>query len=397
MEKNNFPKIPLALISSILILAFSFLVLNTNLFSNTSQKNFFSQSISTVIVPHHDLVALQRQLTLSNVAARVNPKTIIVISPNHFNTGSYSILSTKRVWRLQNAFFEPDAQKIDQLNIETNDLAFDREHGITNLLDPLKNAFPDAKIIPIILKSDVAAAQLDVLVKDLHQTCPNNCLMINSVDFSHYQPASVAAIHDLYSIDALSNLDDIKIWQSEVDSAASLYLGIKWAKAHDTNWFNLEENTNSGLLESAPDAESTSYVFGWFEIGRAQPLNSTTFVAGNNLSNLTDKRLTMGTDEVIDLNNSHEMGVLCYNKPEFCALNRLFWGPNFYRDILNGLVITGEITEDKYKLVLTPVNMETKIALRGEAKLEVINKIRAKLKLLDVKIGDGYDTIIVNR
>lgn len=396
MKKSHFPKTSLAILSSIFVLAFSFLVLNTNLFVNSSQKNFFSQSISTVIVPHHDLAALQRQLTLSNVSARVNPKTIILISPNHFNVGGYNLLTTKRTWRIQNAIFEPDERKIEKLGLEIDDLAFDREHGITNLLDPLKNAFPDAKIMPIMVMSGTSATQLDILVKDLQKICPNNCLMVNSVDFSHYQPASVGAIHDLYSIEALSNLDNSQIWQTEVDSTASLYIAINWAKAHGTNWFNLEANTNSGLMDGSPDAESTSYVFGWFEIGEKRPLNTSTFVIANNLSVL-DQRLTKGVDEKIDLNNSHEMGVLCFEKPQYCALNRLFWGPDFYRDILNGLVVTGEITEDKYKLVLTPVSMETKNALRGEAKLHIINQIRAKLNLPDVKISDGYDTIILNK
>jgi|GEM_PF-1663729 len=394
--RKDFPKITIAFLTSILILAFSFIALNTNYFFSVSE-NIFSQPVSTVIVPHHDLVALERQLVLSNISVRVNPRTVILVSPNHFETGGYTILTTKRQWRLQNAFFDPDSAKIDQLKIETDDLAFEREHGITNLLEPLKNAFPDAKIIPVMIKSDVEASQLDLLSENLAKVCPSNCLMVNSVDFSHYQPASVAEVHDLLSIKALSNLDKNLIWQTEVDSAASLYLAIDWAKAHQTEWFHLEDNTNSGILENSPDAESTSYVFGWFEIGAKKSLDSTTFVAGYNLDKIPDQRLARGTDVKIDLNNSHEMGVLCSQRTDFCDLNRLFWGPNFYRDILNGLVISGEITADEYRLVLTPLNSETKIPLRGEEKLSVINKIRQNFSLPNLTISGSYDKIIIDR
>jgi len=43
---------------------------------------------------------------------------------------------------------------------------------------------------------------------------------------------------------------------------------IYWAKKHKTFTFHLEESTNSGEILGEPDAETTSYVLGWYEKGK---------------------------------------------------------------------------------------------------------------------------------
>ena len=398
MPKTSILNSTKVVLITLIVLVFSFIVLKTNLFDNGISEPSLP-SISAVIVPHHDLAANLREETLRQIMTRVDPKTIVLISPNHFDIGDYNIITTNREWRLTNAYFEPDQNKISRLNIPVDDAAFVREHGITNLLDPLRNAFPDAKIIPIILKQNTPASELDSLNTNLKKACKNECLMVSSVDFSHYQPASVASNHDLLSIKALTNLDANLVWQTEVDSNPALYLTINWAKSYKTNFFRLTANTNSGLLNHAPDAESTSYVLGWFEQGKLAGTDTQTFVAGFNLKdiNQSNPRLVTGIDQKIDLNDNHEMGMTCYAKPEYCAINRLFWGPNFYRDILNGLVVTGEIQSNNYKLVLTPTDPITHQALTGKAKLAVINRVREKIGLNDTQISDGYDTIEITK
>lgn len=380
-----------AVILSIFALILTFFVFQTNFFA-ISQLN---STIPVVVMPHHDLAKSLRDDLLNQVWNRINPKTIILVSPNHFEAGGYNILTTNRQWRLDNAYFEPDTNKISALNIQTDDLAFDREHGIFNLLNPLKNTFPDARIVPIMIKQDTSAAQLDAMILNLNKVCKADCLVVASVDFSHYQPASVASVHDLLSIKALSNLDENQVWQAEVDSNPTLYLATRFAKNRGATSFHLTANTNSGLLEHAPDAESTSYVLGWFDFIKPEKIKTETFTVGYNLKNLTDSRLIRGIDQKIDLADSRAMALNCLDKPDYCALNRILWGPDFYRDILNGLVVVGEIQANQYKLVLVPTR--NNLVLRGEEKLVVINKIRAKLNLSENTISDGYDIILISK
>lgn len=394
-HKFELRKTYLAILGSILILVLSFFVFKTNLFVTSPHESFLIKPISAIILPHHDLAAAQRDDVLRQITDRVNPKTIILVSPNHFNAGSYNILTTNRTFRLANTLFEPDNAKISELNLPLDDTAYDREHGILNQLAPLKNTFADAKIVPIIIKQDTPASQIDTLVNDLNKVCKADCLLVSSIDFSHYQSASVASVHDLLSIKALANLDKNLVWQAEVDSNPSLYLTIEFSKLKNANNFHLAYNTNSGLLEHAPDSESTSYILGWFEAAQSKLVETQTFTAGFDLKQFKDPRLTTGTDSKIDLNNTHDMAIKCLDEPDYCALNRILWGPAFYRDILNGLVVVGEIQADDYKLVLVPT--KNGLAIRGDDKLAVINRVRERLGQVPTQINDGYDIIEISK
>lgn len=387
---------PIYVLSATLVaLATSFLILQKPNFELTPGQTF-TNTISTIILPHHDLVASLRQNVLYQAADKVDPKTIILISPNHFNTGGYDVITTDKTWRLQNAFLEADQNLIKKLNIPLDEGAFEREHGITNLLSPLKNAYPDAKIIPIILKPDLERERSMELADNLNKNCTNRCLLVASVDFSHYQPGALAEVHDRFSLKALNNLDEDLIWAAEVDSNQALAVALRWARSHRTEKLTLLENNNSGKLENSPDAESTSYIFGWFERGKTLSHSSQTFIAGLELSQYQDPRFTHGVDQKIELSNERAMALLCRADESYCNLNQLLWNPPFWRETQNGLVVAGAITENKYRLVLLPTDNRGQL-LRGEAKLAVINRIRQNLNLPIVSIGYGYDILYVNR
>lgn len=244
--------------------------------------------LSTLIIPHHDLAATDRDKVFESASKLVQPKTIILISPNHFDTGSNDIITTSKTWQLSDSQILPDTDKMNQLvssGIVANDeSAFSREHGITNILDPISKYFSDAKIIPIIIRQNTTQDIMKKLAPELENFCSDNCLLIVSVDFSHYQPGALAQIHDDLNIRALFNMDESLIWQAEVDSPQSLYTAIEWAKINNTNHFNLQENINSGKVANERDAESTSYVFGWYEIGETTKIeDQASFIIGGDM------------------------------------------------------------------------------------------------------------------
>ena len=244
--------------------------------------------ISAAIIPHHDLAKNLRADLLKKVGASDNynaVRTVILVSPDHFNAGNSPVTTTDKEWRLENAIVPADKNKIDRLvssNIVSNqESAFSREHGITNILDDIANDFPNAGLIPIIIKQNVSRETIVQLNVELNNICTQNCLLLASVDFSHYQPGSLAEIHDRLSLRALANLDEELIWKAEVDSQQALALAIRWAKANETQNFHLEENTNSAKLANEPDSESTSYVSGWYQSGEPQRIeDEITFMIG---------------------------------------------------------------------------------------------------------------------
>jgi len=229
----------------------------------------FQNKISAVILPHHDLAKSERQALLDQVAAKTQPKTIILVSPNHFDSGTSNIITTSKTWKLANAQILPAKSDIENLVssglVIDDENAFLNEHGITNVLEDLNNSFPDAKVLPIIIKPSASKENLASFFAELTKINFQDCLLVSSVDFSHYQPGALAEIHDSLSIRALADLDEDLIWQAEVDSPQALALAISWAKHAETGHFNLSLETNSGKLQNSPNAESTSYVLGYFE------------------------------------------------------------------------------------------------------------------------------------
>jgi len=296
-------------------------------------KSFPTSQISTIIVPHHDLVSSKRDDLFHKASASAKPKTIILASTNHYNAGDHEVQTTLKNWKLVNSIIEPDSIKIKKLVssgelIFEDEMAFSREHGVTNILADLAKYFPDAQIIPLTFKTDIKKENLDKVATRLDEVCGNDCLLVSSIDFSHYQPGALAEIHDSLSIRSLENLNEDQALKAETDSPEVLALSIKWAKLKQTKVFHLEENTNSGKIANEPDQESTSYVFGWFEKkGQITGEHGMTFVIGGD----------MMFDRLIDYNFHKNLKDSVKNLSD-----RLFWGTDLSLVNLEGPISSSE-------------------------------------------------------
>lgn len=363
-------------------------------------NNYNEKKIAAIIIPHHDLVRQERKEFLNSFGKKIDPNTILLISPDHFASGHQNITTTKKDWNLGNKIFESDKNKIENLtqntSVKIQDSAFTREHGIFNVLGDIKDNFSNAKIIPLIIKENTPQEEIVNLNKNLNLICKIRCLLISSIDFSHYQPSSVAKIHDIFSLESLYNLDENQTMKAEVDSPASLTLTVLWAKAHGTKRFNLNLNTNSGLLTNEPDSESTSYVLGWFEKGIKTFADDETFVAGLNLNQTKDTRLITGIDEIINLDNKDNLNNLCYEKKEYCDIISKLQQEPFKTAVGAGMIVTGQIKDKTHNLVLSPSVTNTHVLLRGNDKLDVINNIRKDLDLENIVNGLNYDKIEIS-
>jgi len=244
--------------------------------------------ISAVIVPHHDLDKADRTELFSKISKEVKAKTVVLVSTNHFNSGTGNIITTKKEWQLSTGKIEASSSFVDSLTnskIATGDEnAFSEEHGIKNILPDILQYFPDTNLVPIIIKAGTSNVDIDKLNQALVDNCKDNCLLVSSVDFSHYQPGALAEIHDDLAIRALNELDENKLIRAEVDSKETLNLTILWAKSQKTEQFNLFKNTNSGQIENSRDGESTSYVLGYYKNGeKIVQEDSFTFMIGGDM------------------------------------------------------------------------------------------------------------------
>lgn len=214
---------------------------------------------SSIVIPHHNLVKDQRLSFLRQIARRrPTTRTIIIIGPDHFSPNQNQINIADREWNLSNGQL-----KFSDLgfSLPVSNSLVKNDHTIYNLLPDIKSVWPNAVIYPILIGQKVTTTALDPLLTQLSSSCHHDCLLIASVDFSHYLPATLAEVHDVFTIKTLQNLDPKSIMLSEVDSPQSLYLLAKYSPNKS---FHLFAHTNSGYIARNPDIETTTHVFGYY-------------------------------------------------------------------------------------------------------------------------------------
>ena len=247
-----------------------------------------STHISTIIVPHHQIVAAKRDAFFAQVAPQLKPKTVILISPNHYDSGKGTVQTDDQTWSTSVGDIAPDTDLIKQLlndqPVSNEPGSFYNEHGIHNILQDVRQSFPEARIVPIIFKSNTTEADASALGTYLAAHC-SDCLLVTSVDFSHYQPSLLAELHDELSRRAMENLDQKTLFtNAEVDSPAALVTTAAWASAKQTPHLHVEAQTDSGVLTGQPDIQTTTHMFAWYESGaQAKPADGVSFTIGGDI------------------------------------------------------------------------------------------------------------------
>lgn len=314
-----------------------------------------------LIVPHQNAVnELRMSLFQSSFRENKFIKRIILIGPDHFSSSKKSIRYIDKDWNIPDSkvYFDDNSEISIFLkeNYENNKMLA-HDHAIYNLLDPINKNLPNAKIIPILIGEKVQFDELDNLISHLGSNCGYDCIIIFSVDFSHYLPYSIADIHDIYSIKTLfsKNSDDAK--NLEVDSPQSLYVAMEVAKRWNLN-FNLFANTNSSKIMDSPLSESTSHVLGYYSKKTSRDKDKyarkDTFIYYNGNPEFSIDRYFYGTEKIIsnyvdsweigtfrfeDTNNNFE--ILCNEEKNIIKIPKK-------------VILTAFTEQNKLKFILAP-------------------------------------------
>lgn len=224
------------------------------------------------IIPHHLLAAPLIAGFFEGIAEQ-KVTTVILLSPNHYSLGPYNITMSKGVWTTIFGDLETDTAKVSQLENKkaafvSEDL-FDTEHGIYGITPFIKKTFPEAKIIPIVIKGGTPKPECDKLVQALNSLADDRTLILVSSDFSHYLPSDQADMRDRESIPAIESFDTDRIFSLDhvknIDSPESVYVLLKLMQLKMAAKPVFIENTNSAKLTNQPDLQSTtSYLTMYF-------------------------------------------------------------------------------------------------------------------------------------
>ncbi|MBT6254037.1 AmmeMemoRadiSam system protein B [Candidatus Uhrbacteria bacterium] len=228
-----------------------------------SEDRIVDEDVKGAIIPHHalasDLIAdAFNQLRLSS-----DPKTIVVVGPNHEELGDSNAITSSLSWKMSNGTVNGDefmrsSLRSQDLITEENDVVIS-EHSIGTLLPYVAHYFPEAQIVPIVLSSKHDVIQSNRLGEALVN---DDTLVIASVDFSHYLSLEVANELDEITLDAIEGRDSALISQMNsdyLDSPPSLITLFAAMDAANANDHTLLQHTNSAVIEDKEVASTTSY------------------------------------------------------------------------------------------------------------------------------------------
>ena len=225
------------------------------------------------IVSHHLLVAKEIAKFFQTFEEQ-SPKTFVVIGPDHFNVGSGDILTSRYSYKTPWGTVESQEKYVEKLinkkAVYVDEEPFFKEHSISALVSFIKYYYPDAKIVPIILKRSVDRERTDYLAKNLNEILSDDAVVVSSVDFSHHLSNTTAQFHDERSISAITNFDYDRILESEIDSPASIYVLQKYLELQGAQRM-IYKNINSAIFSgNLLSNDVTSYLFAHFVEGKVQ-------------------------------------------------------------------------------------------------------------------------------
>lgn len=340
-----------------------------------------------VVVPHHDYVKEQRLSNLFKIAKkRPFTKTVVIVGPDHFSPNQLNISYANIDWKSNNSnvkFAQDFESKLSSVATLRNTI-LEKDHAIFNLIPDVQKVWPKAKVFPIIIGQNYPVSSLDNLINEIKNVCKIDCLLISSVDFSHYLPALFADVHDQKSIYDLSIQDVSDFKNLEVDSPQSLYVLSRFSQQKNATKWNLFFHSNSGDLDNNYDVETTSHVIGFYQRSffKNPILKTTTYLIGQNIDknkslNSLGARFFYGTD-YIDLNYSKE--------------SKYLLPFNFPKDT----VITAVENQSQIQYRIFPVQTINgqSFFLRGESKQAKLQLIKKQIELKSECLFQDNQTII---
>lgn len=224
-----------------------------------------------LIIPHHWTAAPLIVGPLRDLASTREVRRVILIGPNHTNSGRATMITSDRRWATPfGTTGEPDADAFAALasagvGIEPDVLTY--EHSVAGIVPAIRHALPGASIVPLIIKrtatsEDVAriAATLAPLLAD------EGTVIVASVDFSHGLPREVAQSRNAETraiLERMAASELLALGNDHLDSPAAIAVAIDAASAAGSTAFEVRADTTSA--EFAPTGGGvTSYLVGYF-------------------------------------------------------------------------------------------------------------------------------------
>ncbi len=226
-------------------------------------------AIKAGVVSHH-LLAENIIINFYEKVGNKDVSTVYLLSPDHFNNyfePDVVAYVSSRDWDTPYGKLSADTNIINKLSdlpeIETKDQVLMLDHGITVEIPFIKRFFPNAKVVPLILKNNSDFENFYALGEKLKEFSGENTILIVSSDFSHDAPSLQAKTSDRKSIAVLKNLSSGNFIQNTSDCKQCFASLSGFLKNYDTGFYLLD-NKNSFNISGESENSVTSYVTGYY-------------------------------------------------------------------------------------------------------------------------------------
>jgi AmmeMemoRadiSam system protein B len=243
-----------------------------NHLTRTGPSTSFAEPPRGVILPHHSIEGLRVGGFYRALAQGVHPGTVYLISPNHFEAGIAPVVTGEDL-DYSTVFGTLEVEKgrvedfVSRGLAERLDAAFKAEHGVYFHAPYIKKFFPDAKIVPLLIRWGASRQALDAVVERILGQMDPGDLIVGSVDFSHYNYRATADFHDRSSYASIVNFDYDSLFDREIDSPGSVYIVERVSTTLGCGRSERIWQTNTDDLAFRPQDNATSHQYFTFSPG----------------------------------------------------------------------------------------------------------------------------------
>lgn len=221
-----------------------------------------------LLVNQHILAAhlIAEQFAL---AADENIKTVVLITQNNWNAGRASIITSDLGWSTQLGNISKDQELVDTLSdervAEVDESIFKYEHGVTGVVPYVAHFFPNARIVPIVIRDNASQDAIDALVAVLSELNLQQTAIVGTIDMSHYLPKYIADVHDRMAVQVIQHFDYESLSRLDIDTVPTLQVLMRIADRQGLTTFVETNRINSADIVGDDEImETTGYVSGYF-------------------------------------------------------------------------------------------------------------------------------------
>lgn len=221
--------------------------------------------ISGGIIPHHLFPGFILTDFFNRLAVQ-KPRTIILIGPNHYEKGSFKVLTSLYSWDTPFGRVEPEDSIINGL-VKKNIVKIDEEvlpneHSVAGLMPFIKYYLPNANVVPLIISNHTTEEEAELLAENLINYMDKDTVLVAPVDFSHYLTNEQAGEKDKLTLGVIKNHDYRQLFtlnNDYLDSPSSVAVLLMVMQRLGKIKMDILHHTNSGELQKDNYIETTSY------------------------------------------------------------------------------------------------------------------------------------------